>query len=146
MIDDLIMRGAHAHLAGTQAFALFLAPLRKTKWFVSAKRAFAGPKAVLTYLACYTHRVVISNSRLTRANATTVQSKNYRVEGPARYTTMTLDTAEFIRRFLIYVLPKGFDRICVRALRWRHQDRVHRDGAQASRRARRQHLCQYRSH
>ena len=105
--------GAHAHLADTRAFALFLAPLRKTKWFVYAKRPFAGPKAVLAYLSRYTHRVAISNSRLIKADATSVtfKVKNYRVEGPARYTTMTLDTSEFIRRFLIHVLPKGFHRI-----------------------------------
>jgi Putative transposase/Transposase zinc-binding domain len=105
--------GAHAHLADTQAFALFLAPLRKAKWFVYAKRPFAGPKAVLAYLSRYTHRVAISNSRLINADATSVtfKVKNYRVEGAARYTTMTLDTSEFIRRFLIHVLPKGFHRI-----------------------------------
>jgi Putative transposase/Transposase zinc-binding domain len=105
--------GAHAHLAGTRSFALFLAPLRKTRWFVYAKRPFAGPKAVLAYLSRYTHRIAISNSRLIKADATSVtfKVKNYRVEGPARYTTMTLDTSEFIRRFLIHVLPKGFHRI-----------------------------------
>jgi len=104
---------AHAHLADTQAFAAFLAPLRKTRWFVYAKRPFAGPKAVLAYLSRYTHRVAISNSRLIKADASSVtfKVKNYRVEGPARYTTMTLDTNEFIRRFLIHVLPKGFHRI-----------------------------------
>jgi hypothetical protein len=105
--------GAYAHLAGAQAFAALLAPLRKTKWFVYAKRPFAGPKAVLAYLSRYTHRVAISNSRLINADATgvTFKVKNYRVEGPGRYTTMTLDTNEFIRRFLIHVLPKGFHRI-----------------------------------
>jgi len=105
--------GAHAHLADTQAFALFLAPLRKIKWFVYAKRPFAGPNAVLAYLSRYTHRVAISNSRLIKAEATSVtfKVKNYRVEGSARYTTMTLDVREFIRRFLIHVLPKGFHRI-----------------------------------
>jgi hypothetical protein len=105
--------GNHAHLSCTQAFALFLAPLRKTKWFVYAKHPFAGPKAVLAYLSRYTHRVAISNSRLIKADAASVtfKVKNYRVEGPARYTTMTLDISEFIRRFLIHVLPKGFHRI-----------------------------------
>jgi hypothetical protein len=69
--------------------------------------------AVLTYLSRYTHRVAISNSRLIKADATSVtfKVKNYRVQGRARYTTMTLDTSEFIRRFLIHVLPKGFHRI-----------------------------------
>jgi hypothetical protein len=105
--------GAHAHLAGTQAFAAFLAPLRRKKWFVYAKRPFAGPKAVLAYLSRYTHRVAISNSRLIKADPSSVtfKVKNYRVEGRARYTTMTLDPGEFIRRFLIHVLPKGFHRI-----------------------------------
>jgi hypothetical protein len=112
-VGKLTFFGAHAHLAGAQAFAAFLAPLWKTKWFVYAKRPFAGPKAVLAYLARYTHRVAISNSRLIKADATSVtfKVKNYRVEGRARYTTMTLDTSEFIRRFLIHVLPKGFHRI-----------------------------------
>jgi hypothetical protein len=105
--------GAHAHLVEAKAFAAFLAPLRKKRWFVYAKRPFAGPKAVLAYLSRYTHRVAISNSRLIKANAASVtfKVKNYRVEGPARYTTMTLATSEFIRRFLIHVLPQGFHRI-----------------------------------
>jgi len=105
--------GANAQLADAKAFARFLAPLRKRRWFVYAKRPFAGPKAVLAYLARYTHRVAISNSRLIKAdtNSVTFKVKNYRLEGRARYTTMTLDVAEFIRRFLIHVLPKGFHRI-----------------------------------
>jgi len=105
--------GAHAHLADGRAFAAFLAPFKRTRWFVYAKRPFAGPKAVLAYLARYTHRVAISNSRLIAADATSVtfKVKDYRVEGPRRYTTMTLGTPEFIRRFLIHVLPKGFHRI-----------------------------------
>jgi Putative transposase/Transposase zinc-binding domain len=105
--------GTHARLADAKAFAALLAPLRKTRWFVYSKRPFAGPKAVLAYLSRYTHRVAISNSRLIKANAASVtfKVKNYRVEGPGRYTTMTLDTNEFIRRFLIHVLPKGFHRI-----------------------------------
>jgi hypothetical protein len=105
--------GAHAHLAGTQAFAAFLAPLRETNWFVYAKRPFAGPKAVLAYLSRYTHRVAISNSRLIKADATSVtfKVKDYRVDGPARYTTMTLHPSEFIRRLLLHVLPNGFHRI-----------------------------------
>ena len=100
--------GAHAHLADDKVFAGFLAPLRKTRWFVYSKRPFAGPKAVLAYLSRYTHRVAISNSRLIAADAETVtfKVKDYRVEGPGRYTTMTLGTHEFIRRFLLHVLPK----------------------------------------
>jgi len=105
--------GDHAHLASAEAFAAFLAPLRKTKWFVYSKRPFSGPKAVLAYLARYTHRVAISNRRLIAADdrSVTFTYKDYRVEGPGRYKTMTLETAEFIRRFLIHVLPKGFHRI-----------------------------------
>jgi len=105
--------GAHAHLAAAKAFAAFLAPLRKTRWFVYAKRPFAGPKAVLAYLSRYTHRVAISNRRLIALNqrSVTFKVKDYRIEGPGRYTTMTLDVGEFIRRFLSHVLPKGFHRI-----------------------------------
>jgi hypothetical protein len=105
--------GAHADLADAKAFAAFLAPLRKTKWFVYAKRPFAGPEAVLAYLARYTHRVAISNSRLIRAadSGVTFTWKDYRVEGRARCKTMTLAVDEFIRRFLLHVLPRGFHRI-----------------------------------
>jgi Putative transposase/Transposase zinc-binding domain len=105
--------GEQAHLADASAWASFLAPLSKTRWFVYSKRPFAGPKAVLAYLARYTHRVAISNRRLIAADATSVtfKVKDYRVAGPGRYTTMTLATGEFIRRFLLHVLPKGFHRI-----------------------------------
>ena len=105
--------GVHAHLVDAKAFAAFLASLRKTRWFVYAKRPFAGPEAVLAYLSRYTHRVAISNRRLIALNerSVTFKVKNYRVEGPGRYTTMTLAIGEFIRRFLSHVLPKGFHRI-----------------------------------
>jgi hypothetical protein len=106
--------GAHAHLADAKAFAAFLAPLRSKRWFVYTKRPFAGPKAVLAYLSRYTHRVAISNRRLIALDddrRVTFKVKDYRIKGPGRYTTMTLDVAEFIRRFLIHVLPKGFHRI-----------------------------------
>ena len=105
--------GAHAHLADVKAFTAFLAPLGKKRWFVYAKRPFAGPKAVLAYLSRYTHRVAISNRRLIAIDqrSVTFKVKNYRIEGPGRYTTMTLDIGEFIRRFLIHVLPRGFHRI-----------------------------------
>jgi Putative transposase len=105
--------GAHAALADAKAFAAYLAPLRAKRWFVYAKRPFAGPKAVLAYLSRYTHRVAISNRRLIAidARSVTFKVKDYRIEGPGRYTTMTLDIAEFIRRFLIHVLPSGFHRI-----------------------------------
>jgi hypothetical protein len=105
--------GDHAHLADPQAFAAFLNPLRKTRWFVYAKQPFAGPEAVLAYLSRYTHRVAISNRRLISADdrGVTFKVKDYRIEGPGRYKTMTLATDEFIRRFLIHVLPKGLHRI-----------------------------------
>jgi hypothetical protein len=105
--------GEHAHLAGDKAFADFLAPLKRIRWFVYCKRPFAGPKAVLAYLSRYTHRVAISNRRLIAADADSVtfKVKDYRIEGPGRYKPMTLDVAEFMRRFLLHVLPKGFHRI-----------------------------------
>ena len=80
---------------------------------VYSKKPFGGPEAVLAYLSRYTHRVAISNRRLIAVGETgvTFKYKDYRIEGPGRYKTMTLATAEFIRRFLIHVLPKGFHRI-----------------------------------
>jgi len=109
----IAFHGAHAHLAGGDAFAAFLAPLKRCEWVVYAKKPFGGPEAVLAYLSRYTHRVAISNRRLVAADATTVtfKYKDYRVDGLERFKTMTLATAEFIRRFLIHVLPKGFHRI-----------------------------------
>jgi hypothetical protein len=105
--------GEHADLLEAGAFAAFLAPLRTTRWFVYCKKPFAGPQAVLAYLARYTHRVAIANSRLIAAddNGVTFKWKDYRFEGRERYKTMTLAPDEFIRRFLIHVLPKGFHRI-----------------------------------
>ena len=105
--------GDHVDLADTTTFDAFLKPLRKIDWVVYAKEPFAGPKAVLAYLSRYTHRVAISNSRLIRVNerGVTFRVKNYRAQGSGRHTTMTLETDEFIRRFLIHVLPKGQHRI-----------------------------------
>src|SRR5450432_1351761 len=105
--------GDRAHLADEAAFKAYLAPLHRTKWFVYSKRPFAGPEQVLAYLSRYTHRVAISNSRLIAADATgvTFSYKDYRIEGPGRYKTMTLKPDEFIRRFLMHVLPNGFHRI-----------------------------------
>jgi hypothetical protein len=105
--------GDHAMLAEPRAFAAFLTPLRKTEWVVYAKKPFAGPQAVLGYLSRYTHRVAISNRRLISADETgvTFTWKDYRIEGPDRYKTITLPTHEFIRRFLTHVLPKGLHRI-----------------------------------
>ena len=80
---------------------------------VYAKRPFAGPEAVLAYLSRYTHRVAISNSRLIALDGAgvTFKWKDYRIKGRDRLKTMTLDAAEFIRRFLLHVLPSGFHRI-----------------------------------
>ena len=105
--------GDHAALADPQAFAAYLAPLRRAEWVVYAKRPFGGPQAVLAYLSRYTHRVAIANSRLIACdrNGVTFRWKDYRAEGRDRQKIMTLATAEFIRRFLIHVLPHGFHRI-----------------------------------
>jgi Putative transposase/Transposase zinc-binding domain len=110
---QLAFYGAHAALVDATAFATYLAPLKRMRWFVYAKRPFAGPKAVLAYLSRYTHRVAISNRRLIAADAkaVTFRIKDYRIDGPGRYKTMTLHPHEFIRRFLIHVLPTGFHRI-----------------------------------
>ena len=103
----------YAHLAEPKAFARYLAPLRRRKWYVYSKRPFGGPEAVLAYLSRYTHRVAISNRRLITLdeNGVTFNYKDYRADGRTRYKVMTLTTSEFIRRFLIHVLPKGFHRI-----------------------------------
>jgi Putative transposase/Transposase zinc-binding domain len=101
-------------LCRREAFVRHLAPLRGKNWFVYAKPPFAGPEAVLAYLARYTHRVAIANSRLTALDerGVTFRYKDYRRDGQPRYRTMTLSADEFIRRFLLRVLPKGFHRIC----------------------------------
>jgi hypothetical protein len=105
--------GDHAPLAGRHAFAAYLAPLRKVEWVVYAKRPFAGPQTVLAYLSRYTHRVAIANSRLIACddNGVTFRWKDYRAKGRERQKVMTLASDEFIRRFLIHVLPSGFHRI-----------------------------------
>jgi hypothetical protein len=105
--------GDHAPLAERRAFAAYLAPLRKIEWVVYAKRPFAGPAAVLAYLSRYTHRVAIANSRLIAFddNGVTFRWKDYRAKGRERQKVMTLASDEFIRRFLIHVLPSGFHRI-----------------------------------
>ena len=109
----LAFLGDLAPLAEKRAFDAALAPLRRSEWVVYAKRPFAGPQAVLAYLARYTHRVAISNSRLIALNdkGVTFRWKDYRIEGHDRFKTMTLAAGEFIRRFLLHVLPGGFHRI-----------------------------------
>ena len=110
---ELQFFGNHAPLTEAQAFAAYVAPLRNSEWVVYSKRPFGGPEDVLRYLARYTHRVAISNSRLIALddNGVTFKWKDYRIEGHERYKVMTLATNEFIRRFLIHVLPAGFHRI-----------------------------------
>jgi hypothetical protein len=105
--------GDHTALVDHAAFASYLAPLRKIEWVVYSKRPFGGPEQVLAYLARYTHRVAIANSRLIACGVGTVtfKWKDYRASGRERYKTMALAVPEFIRRFLIHVLPKGFHRI-----------------------------------
>ncbi len=105
--------GDHLRLADAKAFARYLAPLRKIEWVVYAKRPFAGPQAVLAYLSRYTHRIAISNSRLIALDhrGVTFRWKDYRAKGRDRQKIMTLGVHEFIRRFLIHVLPQGFHRI-----------------------------------
>jgi Putative transposase/Transposase zinc-binding domain len=105
--------GEHAGLLDAKAFKAWLAPLRQCEWVVYAKRPFAGPKAVLAYLSRYTHRVAISNSRLIALDerGVTFRWKDYRAKGRTRHKAMTLDADEFMRRFLLHVLPSGFHRI-----------------------------------
>lgn len=103
----------HAELADPKAFARWLAPLRQCEWVVYAKEPFAGPRAVLAYLSRYTHRVAISNSRLVAHDerGVTFRWKDYRDKGRTRHKTMTLSPEEFMRRFLLHILPSGFHRI-----------------------------------
>jgi hypothetical protein len=105
--------GSAAHLVDRRAFVRQLSPVRKTRWVVYAKPPFAGPEAVLAYLSRYTHRVAISNSRLISfdQSGVTFRYKDYRRDGADRQQIMTLTTDEFIRRFLLHVLPRGFHRI-----------------------------------
>jgi len=105
--------GEHATLADPGAFAEWLQPLREAEWVVYAKRPFAGPAAVLAYLSRYTHRVAISNRRLLALDerGVTFRYKDYRAKGRYRQKTMTVSAEEFMRRFLLHVLPHGFHRI-----------------------------------
>jgi hypothetical protein len=109
--------GEHAALADARAFKAWLAPLRQCEWVVYAKRPFAGPQAVLAYLSRYTHRVAISNSRLIAMDehGVSFRWKDYRVKngakGRTRHKAMTLEPGEFMRRFLLHVLPGGLHRI-----------------------------------
>ena len=106
---ELQFFGDLADLADRNTFESSLKPLRKIDWVVYAKEHFAGPKAMLAYLSRYTHRVAISNSRLIRMDdqGITFRVKDYRLKGAGRHTTMTLAVPEFIRSFLLHVLPRG---------------------------------------
>jgi Putative transposase/Transposase zinc-binding domain len=105
--------GHIAALADRKTFKRSLAPLRRAEWIVYVKDPFGGPEQVLRYLSRYTHRVAISNRRLVSADdgGIAFRWKDYRIEGPDRWKTMTLAAHQFIRRFLVHVLPKGFHRI-----------------------------------
>jgi hypothetical protein len=112
-LKQLRFFGEHAELSDAGAFTDWLAPLRRREWVVYAKRPFAGPEAVLAYLSRYTHRVAISNSRLIALDerGVTFRWKDYRARGRTRHKTMMLSPDEFMRRFLLHVLPGGFHRI-----------------------------------
>ena len=103
----------HQSLVQPTAFVGWLKPLRRLEWVVYAKRPFAGPQAVLAYLSRYTHRVATANSRLISMDerGVTFRWKDYRQTEKDRHKTMTLTSDEFIRRFLIHILPSGFHRI-----------------------------------
>ena len=111
--EQLTFFGDLEGLAEADAFATWLAPFRKSEWVVYAKPPFGGPEKVLAYLSRYTHRVAISNTRLVSTDADTVafRWKDYRIKSGDRQKVMRLATPEFIRRFLIHVLPDGFHRI-----------------------------------
>jgi len=110
---ELSFFGDHEGRADTAAFTKWLAPFHKTEWVVCAKPPFGGQEAVLKYMSRYTHRVAISNHRLVSADADTVafRWKDYRIKHGDRQKVMRLATPEFIRRFLMHVLPDGFHRI-----------------------------------
>jgi hypothetical protein len=110
---QLTFFNTHAGLADKRTFKRFICPPRHIKWMVNCKAPVAGPKQVLRYLSRYTHRVAISNRRLLAADDAGVafRLKDYRTDGPARWKTMRLHPHEFIRRFLLHVLPEGFHRI-----------------------------------
>jgi hypothetical protein len=111
----LQFHGRLAHLADRASLTTYLVPARKTRWFVYAKRPFCGPEAVLQYLSRYTHRVALSNSRIThydpKARTVSFKWKDYRAKPEQRFKIMMLSTDEFMRRFLIQILPPRFHRI-----------------------------------
>jgi hypothetical protein len=124
---ELAFFGDQVGLSDADSFAKYLAPLRKKEWVVYAKPPFGGPEAVLAYLSRYTHRVAISNSRLISADSDTVafRWKDYRAKSNDRQSVMRLATGEFIRRFLVHVLPDRFHRIRHYGLLASSQRKVH---------------------
>jgi hypothetical protein len=131
----LVFFGELAHLAAPDALSAWLKPLRRSEWVVYAKRPFGGPAAVLAYLSRYTHRVAIANSRLVAMDRRGVSFrwKDYRTADPltgaVKIKTLTLSPEEFLRRFLLHVLPSGFHRIrhyglLARGPRVMHTDRL----------------------
>jgi hypothetical protein len=108
-----VKRAPLAALADPKTFARHVAPARQTEWVVYAKRPFAGPQQMLDYVGRYTHRVAISNERLLALESDRVRFryKDYRADSAPNIKTMTLPAMEFIRRFLLHVLPAGFHRI-----------------------------------
>jgi hypothetical protein len=111
--NALLFYGDMAKLSEPSDFSDWCTQQQSREWVVYAKRPFAGPEAVLAYLSRYTHRVAISNSRLREINDKYVNFtyKDYRLKGRTKYKTMQLKTSEFIRRFVLHVLPCGFHRI-----------------------------------
>lgn len=111
--SQLEFYGEIAHLSELNAFRSYLAPVYKVDWVVYAKKPFTGPQAVLEYLSRYTHRVAISNRRIIHydTNTVTFKWKDYRAKDDQRFKTMTLSADEFLRRFLIHILPLRFHRI-----------------------------------
>ena len=110
---QLTFFNTHAGLAEKRTFKRFIATLQRIHWVVHCKAPFVGPEQVLRYLSRYTHRVAISNRRLVadRQHQHHVLLEGLSINGPGRWKTMRLHPHEFIRRFLMHVLPKGFHRI-----------------------------------
>ncbi len=110
---ELRFFGDLVHLNGAKGFAVTLAPLRNVEWVVYVKETFAGPRQLLAYVARYTHRVAITNNRLLDLDESHVSFrwKNYRKGGGRKNKVMRVPVAEFMRRFLLHVLPNGFHRI-----------------------------------
>lgn len=110
---DLHFHGRLAGLTNPDAWQAHLAPARQADWVVYAKPPFGGAEQVIEYLGRYTHRVALSNQRLLtfQNQQVTFQHKDYHAADPQRWRPMTLAADEFVRRFLLHVIPPGFQRI-----------------------------------